>query len=57
MRAHRSLHPVSLWLAEIRQVNIASQRLFEKLGFMPSGTISGMQTWQLGTDDSNSNDS
>lgn len=56
MCAHRSINPVRLWLAEIREENIASQRLFGKLGFIRADSASGMQTWHLGTDHSNSND-
>lgn len=38
---------VSIWIAEIRDENMASQRLFEKMRFTHTGTTAGMQTWQL----------
>lgn len=47
MQSLKASTPVSKWLAEIHPENLASQRLFEKLGFHTAGENDGLQIWTL----------
>ena len=47
MREMTASADVAGWLARIRSANLASQRLFAKLGFVCEAATSGMQSWIL----------